>query len=321
MGKSLADYADWLEERDLIWPKVSPPKPPKAKSFTKHIPGIRAVTWNLYGTLLRIADGNLLFDHEQDLRMQVAMDKTIKEFNMWQSMTRRPGAPWEYLLPQYRDIVANQAMQGTPRGDFPEIDSSVVWRRLVGKLEQKDYSFDTEIYNDFDDLSIKAGFFFHKCLQGVDSMPHALKVMRYVVRSGREQSLLADAQPFSTVQLAIGLRTQGSVPPMRQLLSSGQFALSYREGVRKPSKSLFRRSVQAFAEAGIRPDEILHIGSRIDEDIAPARDAGMRTALFAGDADSLTADREAMQDPKRKPDRLMTDLRQIRSILDGESAA
>jgi hypothetical protein len=87
MAKTLAEYAEWLETRDLIWP--TPPKliPVQAQASISPIKGIRAVTWNVYGTLLRIADGQLLHIPSQPLRLQVALEKTIEEFNMWNSIS------------------------------------------------------------------------------------------------------------------------------------------------------------------------------------------------------------------------------------------
>ena len=97
MPQSLSEFAEWLDGQDHSWPVPPPVQPVKATPFTKPLDGIAAVTWSVYGTLLRISDGCLHLDHPVQLRMQVAMEKTIKTFNMWQSMSRKAGAPWEYL--------------------------------------------------------------------------------------------------------------------------------------------------------------------------------------------------------------------------------
>jgi HAD superfamily hydrolase (TIGR01509 family) len=47
-------------------------------------------------------------------------------------------------------------------------------------------------------------------------------------------------------------------------------------GVSKPSAAFFGRVVE---ETGVRPDEILYVGDRLDNDVLPARAAGMRTAF------------------------------------------
>ena len=124
MPKTLLEYANWLSERDLLWPSVPKAEPIGATPSTKPLENIRAVTWSLYGTLLRITDGELLFRHPHTIRMEVAIEKTIHEFNMWNSMTRRPGKPSETLLPKYLNAIENEALlSGNRKGDIPEVDS------------------------------------------------------------------------------------------------------------------------------------------------------------------------------------------------------
>jgi HAD superfamily hydrolase (TIGR01509 family) len=48
-------------------------------------------------------------------------------------------------------------------------------------------------------------------------------------------------------------------------------------GVSKPSPAFFARVAE---ESGVRPDQILYVGDRLDNDVLPARAAGMRTAFL-----------------------------------------
>jgi len=52
-------------------------------------------------------------------------------------------------------------------------------------------------------------------------------------------------------------------------------AASATWGVAKPARGFFDRVV---AETGVAPHEVLHVGDRLDNDIRPARAAGLRTA-------------------------------------------
>jgi len=54
-------------------------------------------------------------------------------------------------------------------------------------------------------------------------------------------------------------------------------ASSERWGVEKPSPEFFRRLV---AESGVPAAEVLHVGDRLDNDVIPARQAGLRAALI-----------------------------------------
>ena len=317
MPKTLQEYADWLEDRtDLLWP--TPPKlePAKATPYLKPLSGIRAVTWNIYGTLLRISDGELLLEVPQPLRMQIALEKTIEEFKMWGSMHRKPGAPWEAMHQQFVRFVEERRMAGTrQKGDVPEVHLAEIWRKLIEQLQQKEYQYDEAFYGDLDALSEKVAYFFHSGLQGVEAAPNALAALSHVATADIQQALLADAQPFTIPQLLRVLRRQGSLPVGGALFAADCSALSFHEGVRKPSPSLYAACLQRFEQHGIEPHEILHISNRLPDDLAVAKRAGMRTALYAGDKLSLEATREDVLDPERKPDRLLTDLGQIRDIL------
>lgn len=316
MAKSLSEYADWLDERDLIWPRAPAIQPANATPYVKPLTGIKAVTWSVYGTLLRITDGELLHDHPQELRMQVAMDKTIGEFNMWHSMVRKPGDPWRQMYAVYQKFLDQERMAGTGRrGDVPEVDSRAVWRLIVDRLCKKEYAWESSLYGDEDELAEKIAYFFHRSLQGTEAAPHALRTLLAVIDAGLMQSLLGDGQCFTLVQLMRGLRAQGAVPPPDQLLALDRAVLSFLEGVRTPSETLYRRSIQRFGQAGIAPKQVLHVGCRLRDDLAVAKSLGLRTALYAGDKLSLRASKSEIGNPALKPDRLLTDLNQLRDVL------
>lgn len=210
MAKTLLEYADWLAEKKTRWP--APPKadPAKATPYLKPLTGIKAVSWNVYGTLLRISDGDLLFQHPQAIRMEVALDKTIHEFNMWNSMTRKPGKPWEYMQQKYLQALDELRLASSGRkGDPVEVNSAKLWLKLLGMLDKKDYQYDTSLYGDIDELAEKVAYFFHSSLQGVEAAPNALTTLMTLSSNGLRQALLADAQPFTVVQLIRALREQG----------------------------------------------------------------------------------------------------------------
>ena len=77
---------------------------------------MKAVLWNVYGTLLAIPTGDLVFEHPQPLIMEVALDKTIAEFNMWASMSRKPGKPAVYLQHLYsQELLQHKSSVGSER--------------------------------------------------------------------------------------------------------------------------------------------------------------------------------------------------------------
>lgn len=316
MPQSLDEYAQWLSERDLRWPAAPKFEPIPAAPFLKPLPGIKAVAWDVYGTLLRISDGELLFIHPQAMRMEIALDKTIKEFNMWQSMSRKPGKPWEYMLQLYTNAYDDLRLAGSGRkGDLTEIDAARVWFKILEKLDKNDYQYDVGQYGDLDDLSQKIAYFYHSCLQGTEAAAGAAATVHALGEAGVKQGLIADGQCFTPTQMLRAFQVDGTLPEPAGWISPGLSTLSFLEGVRKPSKSLYIAAAQRFRDAGFDPDQVLFVASRLREDLVVAKSVGFRTALFAGEKLSLKATAADLKDPAVKPDRLLTQLTQVRDLL------
>jgi FMN phosphatase YigB (HAD superfamily) len=317
MPLTLEQYATWLDGRGLPWPSAPAVKLPKARPCLVPLPDVRVVTWSTYGTLLNIAGGELMFEHPQKFIMDVALDKTLQEFKMWGSMSRKPGQPAEYLGLLYRNVLTEQRMAPSGGEKHPEISAERIWDSLIRKLFVKDYHFDASFYGSLNDFSRKVAYFFHASLQGTACYPGAAVALRLLQDMGVAQGLLADGQCFTMLQLQRGLAEQEAGVRAETLLDPELCVLSHEHKARKPSERLFKHLVTVLQQRDIAPAQVLHIGSRISRDVAPARKFGMRTALFAGDKASLEATPEQLKDPASRPDVLLTELDQIVHVVQG----
>ncbi len=315
MPLSLAEYADYLDSRKLIWPKVPALKPVTANPSAKLLPGIRAVLWDVYGTLLRVSDGKYTVLPEDEARLQIALDKTIHEFNMWNHMYRRPGPPWQSMIGIYKSTIERQAMQAAAKGNVTEVNIVDTWYALIGKLFEKEYSYDEGQYGDLDEFSEKVAYFFHSSLQATEARAGAVQAMTDIAAAGLTQGLLSDGQSFTLVQSLRALGMQGDLPPLYELFRPQTLILSHDVGVRKPSKMLFAEAVQQLRSIGIQAQETLHISCRLSTDLVPARAAGLKTVLLVAEKSGLEVSTDVLKDPTTRPDRLITDLSQLRSIV------
>jgi FMN phosphatase YigB (HAD superfamily) len=315
MALTLDQYADYLDTRDLPWPSAPAPQRPKAKPYVVPLPQVRVVAWNIYGTLLNLFSGNLLFEHPQKFVMDVALDKTVQEFKMWGSMTRKPGQPCEYLAELYDRVLSEQKMAPSPGEKHPELRAERLWEGIVKKLLQKEYKFDVNFFGSLNEYSRKIAYFFHASLQGTACYDGAALALEHIQNCGLRQGLLADAQCFTLVQLQRGLGKQNGGVGLDLLFDRNLRSLSFEQGGKKPSERLFKHFLSSLAPLGITPPQVLHVGSRIPQDLAPAKKLGMRTALFAGDKQSLQATPDQLKDPASRPDVLLTELGQITEVV------
>jgi FMN phosphatase YigB (HAD superfamily) len=315
MALTLQQYATYLDTRDLTWPAPPEIKRPKARPHLVRLPGIRAVTWSVYGTLLAISGGELYFAHPNDFIMSVALDKTIQEFKLWGAMSRKPGQPADYLAIIYKNLLDEQRTLPSGSERHPEISVERVWEAFIKKLFQKDYCFDAGFYGSLNEFSRKVAYFFHASIQGTSCYPDAVQALRLVKDNGLVQGLITDAQCFTILQLERGMARQDPEAKLDDLIDPELRSLSFEVRAHKPSERLFRHMAAQFTQRGISATQVLHIGSRVTHDVVPARRAGMKTALFAGDKGSLQATKDQMKDPGTRPDVLLTELTQITDVV------
>lgn len=316
MPLTLEQYAAYLDTRhDLNWPVPPEVDRPKARPHLTRLPQLRAVLWNVYGTLLRIAGGELWFEHPQEFVMNVALDKTIQEFKMWSSMSRKPGQPADYMKQLYASVLLEQRAVPGGTEKYPEVGSDRIWEALIKKLFQKDYHFDTGFFGSLNEFSCKVAYFFHTSLQGTACYKSAASALRSVSERGLKQGLLADGQGFTRVQLQRGLTAQDPNLVLTRMLDENLVIWSYKVRGRKPSERMFRHAVKALEQQGIAPHQVLHVGTSIARDLLPAHRLGMRTALFAGDRASLQTTAEQLKESSSRPDILLTKLSQIAEVI------
>ncbi len=316
MPLSLTEYAQTLAERNLRWPAAPKMEAVRAAPLTDPLPGVRVVLWNLYGTLIRMADGELLHLTPDRVRMEVALDKTSREFNMWHSMTRKPGAPWEYLFSIYERFVEDARLVGTRRkGDVPEVNSAEIWGRILERLAKKEFAYDADQLGSLEQFGEKVAYFFHESLQGHEAAPDAARTLSRIAEAGLQQGLLADAQCFSVPQMQRDLLQQEPSTQLATLFRPELMVLSCKEGVRKPSKSLFAAAYRRIKQAGFEPDQVLYVSSRITGDLEIAKLAGFHTAAYVAEKLGLDVTVDHLQNPDTCPDRLVTNLDQVRDIV------
>lgn len=316
MPLTLEQYVERIHTRtDLPWPIAPRIDPPKAKPKLKELP-VKAVFWTVYGTLLAVPQGELFFEHPDNDITAVALDKVIKEFKMWNSMSRKPGAPSEYMKELFDKALTTLRLTAGGGGEkFPEVQTERVWDDIVKKLQQKEYRFDAGTYGSLDDYVKKIAYFYHASIQGAGAYPGAADALKLLAERGILQGLLADGQCFTAGQLQRCLKQQDPdfelnavVPPALRLISA-------KKKARKPSDTLFKAAVAAAGLKGLSPAEVLHVGSSLTRDVAPAKKYGFRTALFAGDRNSLSATPEQLQDAATRPDAMVTELPQVLELI------
>jgi hypothetical protein len=315
MALSLEQFAvDYLPTRNLPWPAAPKVEAVKARPHVEALP-VKAVLWTVYGTLLAIPQGEVRFEHEHQFVTDAALAKTIQQFNMWQSMSRKPGAPEEYMRELYKKAYDTLRLTGSGGEKYPEVKAELVWDDIVKKLQQKEYKYDVAQFGTMPEYLKKITYFYHSSIQGFGPQPNAAMALRMVSDSGRVNGLLGDGQCFTAAQIHKAMREEDLDFDVNLAIPINLRTLSHEVKAKKPSETIYKAAIASLAARRITPQETLHVGSSIARDIAPAKRHGFRTALYAGDKSSLAATGEQLKDPATKPDLLLTDLAQLADVF------
>ena len=261
----------------------------------KPLPGIRAVLFDIYGTMLISGSGEVgTVDRDAPAAFREALE------SMGIRAERLPAAAG--LETTIRQHHARSRAEGN---DYPEVEIRDVWlETLTGLVEAEHLELDVERC-DVERLSVE-----YECrMNPVWPMPH-LESCLASLRGNRVLGIVSNAQFFTPLLfpalLGVSLRELGFDPEMQYF--------SYALGVAKPSPEMFRRSLTVLADKKVAATETIYVGNDMLNDVSTAAQVGMKTALFAGDRRSLRL-REGDSRVSSQPDIVLSDLRQLTECI------
>jgi putative hydrolase of the HAD superfamily len=275
------------------------PRPTAAEPVTDPLDGIRAVLFDIYGTLVISASGDIGLAGEQNEEhaFLAALDAAGVE--------PPTGAGPAALKDAIRRFHYQRKAAGVA---FPEVNILVMWREVLGGGSPLPGPLPQGEEDDADADVAKLAVEYECRVNPVWPMPGLEQVLAEIHGRGLILGIVSNAQFYTPLMLEAFLDK-----PLDELgFDPACCAFSYRLLEAKPSTGIYHQALYGLiAEHGIQPQEVLYVGNDIRNDVWPAAQVGCRTVLFAGDERSL---RLREDDPcccDVVPDRTVTDLRQI----------
>lgn len=282
------------------------PIPTDCPARLRSLPGVTAVLFDIYGTLLVSSSGDIdVSDYVQENALR-ALRETGFDI---------PAGAEEavacFVIAEFLLAIRRQHAEGHAAGKpHPEVDILAVWRDVIGLLK-KHGAVRLPARVDVERLA----FTFEMCSNPVYPMPGLAETIDMLGRQGILLGVISNAQFFTPVIMNYFLSGRAgdgaTIPPFLKELTF----LSYRYGRAKPDTFLFKTAVDALAKKGIAPQNVLFVGNDMLNDVWAARSAGFRTALFAGDRRSL---RLRATDPRAgsaQPDCVLHELQQLGAVI------
>ena len=291
---AVSEFAPFLHEK---FNHDNPRKirPIKIPAMSEKLFGIRAVIFDVYGTLIKYWREDFSDPQRRAEATLVAFAETSELFGFTPFLEKmNPANDAATTLREfYNGLIALQHEKAIDKGKtFPEVKIEEVWGIIVSMLERHGYKIPESVWDfvfeDRRDASRCMAYFynFHTLGRGLyEGVVPALEALR---RAGIKTGIVSNAQFYTPIDLTLFFRdqTNDSLDDHLELFDRDMIVYSYEEGVAKPNVQLFGRLYDALYEHEILPSQTVFVGNDLIADVKGAAEAGMRTALFVGDADS-----------------------------------
>lgn len=252
------------------------------------LPGIRAVIFDIYGTLLISETGDIAAAEDS---LTVTPTEELEELMQGLGIT----ASLTGLEAAFSREVRFEHERMKPLEPYPEIEADRLWARILGLDGERSLLFAAAW-----EASVNKAW----------AMPSAAETLRSLRSRGYLLGIVSNAQAYTLplFPLLLGDTLEGFA------FEKDLSLFSWQEGRGKPSPRLFADLVAALGKRGLSPGDALIVGNDMLKDMASSREAGLRTCLFAGDRRSLKLRKD---DPRCdfEPDAVVTDLGQLLRFL------
>ncbi|MCP4711652.1 MAG: HAD hydrolase-like protein [Planctomycetes bacterium] len=248
--------------------------------------GIRAVLWDVYGTIFGVEVGDLERSCLVKEPIEAAAAATIHEFSLGESLGELYGnMPAAIALASgYLELIGESHRRSKGEGvEYPEVVIEEIWRMILLDCHKVGYrQVESEVVLD---TAYRMAYFFDASLQRNFLYEGVEKVLSDLKEAGIKQGVISNAQFYTPIQMRRLLRKQLDREDLEldEFFDEPLMLFSYELGFSKPNPGAFIRAIDILGRQGIRAEEILYVGNDMLNDVWGAMQHGMKTVLFAVD--------------------------------------
>lgn len=263
------------------------------------MPELKAVVFDVYGTMIISGSGDI------SLASTGERERPMRE--AFSALGLRLDSKASDLVELFHEVIRAHQYDREEEGiEFPEVDIRYVWQDYVTELYERHWLESLPPEEKLDSLAIE-----YECrVNPVWPMPELLWTLEALEARNLVLGIVSNAQFFTP--LFFPALVGASLQELQFSQSCSVWSYQLREG--KPSVELYAVLADNLARKEIAPEEALFVGNDMRNDIWPAAEVGLRTALYAGDQRSL---RLRVDDPrfgKVQPDCILTSLPDLLEI-------
>jgi putative hydrolase of the HAD superfamily len=293
--------------KDLL-DSLSPikPLPTGVKPRIKKDQAIRALLFDVYGTLLISSSGDIDETEISETNLKLALDAAgIKIANGKPDALDHILKDYEYTIRICHEAARMNSI------NYPEIDVLSIWKIVLIHSRRKGL---VHFADDADIMLMTCVFEFLS--NKVYPMPGLKETVSKLRQLRIPLGIVSNAQFYTPVLMNYYLHDEINLSEKVRGFDQELTVLSYKFGKGKPDSALYEELIPTLSRKyGIKPSEVLFIGNDMVKDIFASKQAGFKTVLFAGDERSLRMREDDKRTANLEPDHIITELPQILTIL------
>ncbi|MFB6320216.1 HAD family hydrolase [Saccharicrinis sp. FJH54] len=267
--------------------------------------GIKAVVFDIYGTLIMSASGDVMqAEYSADMYKDACIAAGIE-------ITTDDDEALIYMHDIYELMVKVHKERSRKKGiPFPEVDIEKVWTDVLADADQLGLIH----LNDAFDLRAFI-FVFELRSNKVWPMPGLKEALEGIRNKGYKMGIVSNAQFYTPVIMNYFLYNRIDGRPFLDQFEEKLSVFSYKLLKGKPDTAIYKALFPGMEELGILPHEVLYVGNDMLKDIWPANEVGFKTVFYAGDERAYRLREDHPQASMTRPDHIITALTQLLEII------
>lgn len=262
------------------------------------------IAYDFYGTLFISGVGDIGID-DGNVNAEL-LTETLKNSGI-EILDKNAGSEGFKI---YNEVVEEQIHNLKQNGiEYPEPDIRTVWKEVCSIMKQKNlikYSKEDSVQNI---ISVE----FEARMNPVWPMSDAVDTLKHFQEKGFVQGIISNSQFYTPIVLeALTEHSLDDLGFEKKLLH-----WSFEENLKKPGLQFYRDFIDKLKnfDESLTPSNVIYIGNDMLKDVYPAKELGMKTALFAGDKRSLKWREDDERCKNITPDLIITSLSQLKSCI------